>query len=113
MRNEEEKIKSDKSEFIEYLKNRTKKFVVDTITFCETLKKGKASDVIIYQLIKSVTSTAANYRSACRGRFKADFYSKLCIAVEEVDQSVYCSDTNLSKDLGELKKLKTEAYEVN
>ena len=48
---------TEKEIFIENLKKRTKKFAVDVILFCNSLKIRKASDVITYQLVKSATST--------------------------------------------------------
>ena len=32
---------------------------------------------------------AANYRSATRGRSDAEFYSKICIVVEESDETLF------------------------
>lgn len=77
----------EKELFIEKMKSRTKKFAVDIIKFCETLKKCNASDVIMYRIIKSGTSTGANYHAACRARSKNEFFSKICIVVEEVDET--------------------------
>ena len=64
------------------LKIRTKQFAVDTIRFINELPKSKANDVISYQIIKSSTSVAANYRAALRGRSSAEFISKLNIVLE-------------------------------
>ncbi|WP_321375132.1 four helix bundle protein [uncultured Draconibacterium sp.] len=106
-----------KDKFIEELKQRTKKFAVDIILFCETLENSKASSVITYQLIKSATSTGANYRAACRGRSKSEFFSKICIVVEESDESVYwlevIKEANLSSDPKELVRLLKEATEIS
>ena len=66
---------AEKEIFIEKMKTRTKKFAVDVISFCDSLKSTKASSVIIYQLVKSATSTGANYRAACRARSKNEFFS--------------------------------------
>lgn len=108
---------TEKEIFIENLKRRTKKFAVDIILFCNSLKTCKASSVITYQLVKSATSTGANYRAACRGRSKAEFFSKICIVVEESDESEYwlevIHDTNLSNDLKELLRLLKEANEIS
>jgi four helix bundle protein len=41
------------------------------------------------QLLRSATSVAANYSSATRGRSEAEFYSKICIVVEECDEALY------------------------
>jgi four helix bundle protein len=67
---------TEKEIFIKKLKKTTKQFAVDVINFCNTLKKSNASSVVKYQLIKSATSTGANYRAACRARSKAEFFSR-------------------------------------
>ena len=107
---------SEKEIFIERLKKRTKKFAVDVIKFCNSLKTCKASSVVTYQLVKSATSTGANYRAACRARSKSEFFSKICIVVEEVDESEYwleiINEANLSNDREELTRLTNEANEI-
>jgi four helix bundle protein len=107
---------NEKELFIENLKKRTKKFGIDIILFCETLKISKASSVITYQLIKSATSVGANYRSACRGRSDKEFFSKICIVVEEADESIFwrevIEDSGLSNNSIELKRLLNEGTEI-
>ena len=107
---------SDKEQFIEKLKNRTKKFAVDAIKFTDTMKRCRATDVVTYQFIKSATSTGANYRAACRARSKAEFFSKICIVVEEADESKYwleiIEEVELSNKNQEISKLKMEADEL-
>ncbi len=107
---------TEKELFIEKLRKRTTKFAVDVILFCNSLKTSKASSVITYQLVKSATSTGANYRAACRARSKSEFFSKICIVVEEADESVYwleiINETNLSNDRKELIRLTKEAIEI-
>ncbi len=71
------------------LKDRTKRFAIDTIRFVNTLPKSKSNDVISYQLLKSATSVAANYRAALRGRSSAEFVSKLNVVLEESDESMF------------------------
>ena len=106
-----------KEKFIYEMKKRTKKFAVDVINFCDSLKNKKASSVVIYQLIKSATSTGANYRAACKGRSDREFYSKICIVVEEVDESEYwlevIEDAKLSNNEVEGSRLLKEANELN
>lgn len=79
----------DKQEFIEKFKKRTKKLSVDIILMFNNLKKTEATRVIGYQIIKSATSTAANYRASCIARFKKEFFSKISITVEEADETVF------------------------
>lgn len=107
---------TEKEIFIEKMKKRTKQFAVDIILFCESLKNNKASSVITYQLVKSATSTGANYRAACRSRSKNEFFSKICIVVEEADETEYwlqvIKDSNLSDNKGDLFKLLSESIEI-
>ena len=107
---------TEKEIFIEKMKKRTKKFAVDIIRFCDSLKACKASSVITYQLVKSATSTGANYRAACKARSKSEFFSKICIVVEEADESEYwlevIIDARLSNEDNELKRLLKEANEI-
>jgi len=106
----------EKDEFIKILKKRTRTLAVDIINFCNSLKTCTATSVITYQLVKSSTSTGANYRAACRARSKAEFYSKICIVVEEADESEYwleiIEEANLSNNKNELIRILTEANEI-
>jgi len=107
---------TEKEEFIENLKKRTKKFALDIVGFCNSLKTSTASSVVTYQLVKSSSSTGANYRAACRARSKAEFFSKISIVIEEADESEYwleiIEDANLSNKKKELKRLLTEVNEI-
>ncbi len=107
---------TEKEAFINMMKKRTKKFAVDIILFCDTLKNNKASSVITYQLIKSATSTGANYRAACKARSKNEFFSKICIVAEEADESEYwlevIKDASLSNNYKELQRLLEEVIEI-
>jgi|AntAceMinimDraft_15_1070371.scaffolds.fasta_scaffold19253_3 four helix bundle protein len=107
---------TEKEIFIVNLKKRTKKFAVDVILFCDSLKACKASSVVTYQFVKSATSTGANYRAACRARSKSEFFSKICIVVEEVDESEYwleiINEANLSNSREELIRLTKESNEI-
>jgi four helix bundle protein len=107
---------NDKEKFITEFKLRTKKFAVDIISLCNNLKATKAASVVAYQIIKSATSVGANYRAACRGRSKAEFYSKICIVVEEADETEYwlelILETNLSKNNLEVIRLLKESNEI-
>jgi four helix bundle protein len=102
--------------FIERFKKRTKKFAVDVIMFCNSLKKIKSSSVVEYQLVKSATSVGANYRAACRARSKPEFFSKICVVVEEADETEYwlevIEEAQLANDNEELSRLQKEAHEI-
>ena len=101
--------KEEKEAFIAKMKVKTKKFTIDVIHFCDTLPRTQACRTICFQLIKSASSTGANYRAACRGRSKAEFYSKISITVEEADESQYWLEiiegSNIKCNRNELKRL--------
>ena len=61
--------------------------------------------MICKQAIRSATSTGANYRAVRRARNDKEFYAKLCIVVEECDETIYWLALALQTDLG-LDKLK-------
>jgi four helix bundle protein len=71
------------------LKTRTKKFALRIIKVSRALPRSPEARVIGYQLLRSGTSVAANYRAACRGRSRPEFLVKIGIVVEEADETVF------------------------
>ena len=107
---------NEKEIFIEKLKLRTKTLAVDVIDLCNKLMRNTATSVISYQIIKSSSSAAANYRAACRARSKAEFFSKMSIVVEEADETNFwlelILETKLSKDYENLQRMIQESVEI-
>ncbi|MEO8116963.1 MAG: four helix bundle protein [Bacteroidota bacterium] len=100
----------------EELKLRTKIFAIQVFKFINTLEKNKSTDVISYQILKSSSSIAANYRAACRAKSKADFLNKLKIVDEEVDETFFwlgfIDDLEISCNKSELNIHLIEANEL-
>jgi len=71
------------------LKERTKDFALLIIALYRMLPKTGEGRIIGNQLLRCGTSVGSNYRAACRGRSDRVFYSKLCIVVEEADETVF------------------------
>jgi four helix bundle protein len=97
------------------LKARSKKFALDTIRYCRRLPRGEEFTIIKYQLIKSATSTASNYRASQRAKSKADFISKMGTVEEESDESLFwleCLQELASRRHAELDRLAGEANEL-
>ncbi|MEO6039323.1 MAG: four helix bundle protein [Saprospiraceae bacterium] len=94
---------------------RTKKFSVDVYKFCESLPQTNMTRTVIYQLLKSSSSVAANWRAACRHRSQNEFFAKVCIVVEEADESEFwlefISDTAINTT-DERLRLEKEAHEI-
>lgn len=78
------------SDFNSKYRERTKKFAVDLLN-ATSLWNSKLPEVWIIkkQIIRSGTSVAANFRAVTRSRFPAEHYSKLCIVVEEADETLF------------------------
>ncbi|HET6992062.1 MAG TPA: four helix bundle protein, partial [Bacteroidia bacterium] len=68
---------------------RTKKFFVNVYFIVDGLPNSKGASNVTYQLLKSSSSVAANYRAACRAKSKADFINKIKIVEEEADESLF------------------------
>lgn len=76
----------------EELRQRTRAFALRVIRLCESLPRGRTTEIISRQLIRCGTSVGANYRAACRAKSKADFIAKMGIVEEECDECLYWMD---------------------
>jgi four helix bundle protein len=102
----------NKSDFATELKNRTKKFAIESIRHFRKLPKTDEAQIIGKQFLRSSTSVAANYRAVCRARSEAEFYSKLCIVVEEIDETVLWLEIMDESDISKSEALYKEADEL-
>ena len=71
------------------LQLRLKKFAYRIIPLCEVLPSKKISRIIEDQLLRSAFSAAANYRAASKAQSDKAFRSKLSIAFEEMDETLF------------------------
>lgn len=71
------------------LQDRTKAFAIRIVKAFARLPKDDATRIIARQFLRSGTSLAANYRSACRARSAADFISKISVVAEEADETLF------------------------
>ena len=69
--------------------SKTKAFAIRIIRLYKMLENEKKEYVLSKQVLRSGTSIGANTREAMRGQSKADFYSKLNIALKEADETEY------------------------
>lgn len=102
-------------EFNELFRQRTLKFALDIIEFIETIPFNSATRVMTFQLGKSGTSIGANYRAFCRGRSRNERFAKICIVVEEADETGYWLQIFSNTKYGDEKektRLLSEAVEI-
>jgi len=97
----------------EELKNRTKQFALSIMKLVEYLPNTKAGRTVGNQIIRSGTSVAANYRSACRARSSADFISKITIVEEECDETLFWLELIADANLLKKEKLQELLKEAN
>jgi four helix bundle protein len=76
----------------ENLKGRTFKFAVDVGRLVQSLPYNILNRHYFSQIVRSSSSTAANYRAAQRAKSDADFLNKLKIVEEEADETVFFLD---------------------
>ena len=71
------------------LQKRFKTLAVSSARLCFKLSYNVVNRVYIDQIIRSSSSSAANYRAACRGKSKPDFVNKLKTVEEELDETMF------------------------
>ena len=71
------------------LQQKSYSFAVRIVHLYSYLRDTKHEYTLSKQLLRSGTSIGANLREARRGQSRADFASKLTIALKEADESLY------------------------
>ena len=92
--------------FNQLFRERTKNLALKVVLTLSDLKYSDALSVFRKQAIRCATSIAANYRSACRARSIKEKYAKMCIVVEESDETQFWLEMLLAS-----KFLSKEAYD--
>lgn len=69
--------------------DKSKKFAIRIIRLYKYLCDEKKEYVLSKQVLRSGTSIGANVKEAVRGQSKADFYSKMNIALKEASETEY------------------------
>jgi len=78
--------------FNEKLRERTMELAVQVHALFTRKRINQITRPMIHQLIRSSSSVAANFRAATRARSDAEFYAKICIVVEECDETQFWFD---------------------
>jgi four helix bundle protein len=97
------------------LKERTKAFALRILKLVDALPKTTACRALSSQIVRSGTSVAANYRSACRAKSTADFIAKMGIVEEEADETLFWLELLEESELvpaAKLAAIKQEADEL-
>ena len=79
----------EKAEFAESMERRLKQFLLRCIQVFRELPDSYEAQHFGKQLVRSSSSAASNYRAVRRSRSQNEFFAKLSITVEELDESVF------------------------
>jgi four helix bundle protein len=99
------------------LQERLFNFAVNTIKSVRKLPKGMEYEVISWQILKSASSSGANYDEAQGAVSRADFSNKTGIALKEMRESSYwikliIATTEKNQDWIKLKKESVELMNI-
>lgn len=86
---------------------RTKALTILIINGLSDLPYSDKISVIRKQIFRSASSTAANYRAMCRARSNKEKYAKICIVVEEADETLFWLEI-----IQELKMISNEEVDI-
>ena len=81
-------------------------FAVRVLRFADALPKTVSGRTVANQVARSGCSVAANYRSALRGKSRADFINKITIVLEEADETGFWIELTERAGLLHSKRLK-------
>ena len=94
------------------LLDKSKDFALEIIRLCNEVKTNKKESILSNQLVRSGTSVGANIREAFYAHGKADFISRLHIALKEYAESEYLLELLLEGGYTDKKTLLEHCVEV-
>ena len=71
------------------LEQKSFQFAIRIVNLCKHLRSAQKEHTLSKQLLRSGTSIGANVAEAQQAQSKADFISKLCIALKETAETKY------------------------
>lgn len=95
------------------LNDRTKAYTKRVMRLVDSLPQGRAAEAISQQLLHSVTSVGAHYRSACRANSTVDFIAKMGIVKENANDCLYWMELLIESGLVAEPKLTSLMEEGN
>jgi four helix bundle protein len=102
-------------DFNEQFRNRTKANSIKIIKILSKIKYSEESSVLKKQLVRCSTSVTANFRAVCRARSEREKYAKLCIVVEEADETLLWLEMFVECEIipqENIKEIYVEAIEI-
>lgn len=92
--------------------DKSKSFAIRIIKFYKYLCDEKKEFVLSKQILRSGTSIGANIRESKNAKSKADFISKMNIALKEADETAYWMELLWESEIIEKSQV-IDLYELN
>lgn len=92
--------------------DKSKSFAIRIIKFYKYLYDEKKEFILSKQILRSGTSIGANIRESKNAQSKADFISKMNIALKEADETAYWLELLWESEIIEKSQVK-DLYELN
>ena len=92
--------------------DKTKQFAIRIVNVYNYLCSEKKEYILSKQLLKSGTSIGANVKESLRAQSKADFISKMSIALKEADETDYWLKLLWKSDIIEEEEYKSLSKDV-
>ncbi|MBR1535487.1 MAG: four helix bundle protein [Treponema sp.] len=92
--------------------DKSKSFAIRIIKFYKYLCDEKKEFILSKQILRSGTSIGANIRESKNAQSKADFISKMNIALKEADETAYWLELLWESEIIEKSQVK-DLYELN
>ena len=92
--------------------DKSKSFAIRIIKFYKYLCNEKKEFVLSKQILRSGTSIGANIRESKNAQSKADFISKMNIALKEADETAYWMELLWESEIIEKSQV-IDLYELN
>jgi len=97
-------------------KRRTQLMALNVIKMVDTLPNKSSAWIIGKQILRSSTSTAANFRAVCQARSLKERFAKLSIVVKEADETLFWLEliekAQLAKPTEQFKQLEFESSAI-
>ena len=87
------------------LKQRTKAFALRIIKLYSALPPSTVAQTIGRQVLRSGTSIGAHYREASRSRSNAEYISKIELALQELEETIYWLELLIDSEIFTQQKL--------
>jgi four helix bundle protein len=88
-----------KSQFLEDIGRRLTNVMLRCLTVCRVLPNRYEAQHFSQQLIRSASSFAANFRAVRRSRSSKEYFAKLSLVIEELDESLFWLETLVAAQL--------------